>query len=98
MSGGRAIGRAVNGALAAFVHLYRHTLGHFTGGRCRFYPSCSRYALDVIAEGHAPHRVVWLVVRRLVRCHPFGGHGVDPAPPGPASAGREGEKGGAGGI
>jgi putative membrane protein insertion efficiency factor len=47
---------------------------------CRFYPSCSVYAVEAV-ERHGAARGTWLAVRRLARCHPMGGHGVDPVPP-----------------
>jgi putative membrane protein insertion efficiency factor len=53
--------------------------------RCRFYPSCSDYALRAFAV-HGPLRGLWLTVRRLGRCHPFHPGGIDHVPP-PAPAG-----------
>ncbi len=47
---------------------------------CRFVPSCSEYANEAI-ELHGGMRGCWLAVRRICRCHPFGGHGSDPVPP-----------------
>lgn len=61
------------------VRFYQVALGPFVGGRCRFYPSCSNYALDAYRE-HNVLRATWLTVRRLARCHPFGGSGVDLVP------------------
>lgn len=72
--------------LVALVYAYRVTLGPFLGGHCRFHPSCSQYALDALAT-HPPHRALVLTVRRLLRCHPWGGQGFDPVPP-RAGAGR----------
>ena len=46
---------------------------------CRFWPTCSNYALDAL-ESHGFWRGSWLTTRRLARCHPWGGHGVDPVP------------------
>ena len=46
---------------------------------CRFWPSCSHYAVEAI-ETHGSLRGVWLTVRRLSRCRPFGPSGVDPVP------------------
>lgn len=56
---------------------------HLTAGRpspCRFDPSCSSYALESIST-HGALRGLALSVRRLARCHPWGGHGYDPVPP-----------------
>jgi putative membrane protein insertion efficiency factor len=50
----------------------------FTGS-CRFSPSCSTYTVQAIRE-HGALRGGWLGVRRVLRCHPFGGHGFDPVP------------------
>ncbi|MFT3686658.1 MAG: membrane protein insertion efficiency factor YidD [Phycisphaerales bacterium] len=61
------------------VRLYQVSLGLVLGGRCRFYPSCSNYAIDAF-KLHPPHRAAWLATRRICRCHPLGGHGVDPVP------------------
>jgi putative membrane protein insertion efficiency factor len=46
---------------------------------CRFYPSCSAYAVEAV-ERYGALRGSWLAVRRLSRCHPLGGHGVDLVP------------------
>jgi len=49
---------------------------------CRFDPSCSTYALEALQQ-HGAARGSWLAVRRLSRCHPWGGQGWDPVPPNP---------------
>lgn len=62
--------------LSSVVRLYQ--LGH--QGRvpsCRFLPTCSAYALEAI-ETYGAAKGSWLAVRRLARCHPLGGSGVDP--------------------
>ena len=46
---------------------------------CRYQPTCSSYALEAV-EVHGAGRGSWLAVRRLCRCHPWGGHGWDPVP------------------
>ena len=67
---------------------YRMFISPLLGPRCRFYPSCSAYALEAITV-HGAARGGWLAVRRLGRCHPFHPGGLDPVPParqGPAAA------------
>jgi putative membrane protein insertion efficiency factor len=64
--------------LIHLVLLYRVTLGQFLGGHCRFYPSCSQYAIDAVTK----YGVVlgsWKATRRLLRCHPGCRGGIDPA-------------------
>jgi putative membrane protein insertion efficiency factor len=46
---------------------------------CRYWPSCSNYALEAV-ERHGARKGTWLAVKRIGRCHPWGGHGVDPVP------------------
>lgn len=65
--------------MIALVWAYRLTLRPLLGGQCRFAPSCSQYALDAL-HAHGPWRGGWLTIRRLARCHPWGGSGVDPVP------------------
>jgi hypothetical protein len=47
--------------------------------RCRYEPSCSHYALEAL-ERHGARKGAWLAVRRIGRCHPWGGYGPDPVP------------------
>lgn len=71
---------ALAAPLILCVRAYQATLSPLLGGRCRFHPSCSNYAIEALRE-HGPVRGSWLAARRLVRCHPLGGSGVDPVPP-----------------
>jgi uncharacterized protein len=64
--------------LIQLVIVYRGTLGRFLGGQCRFTPSCSQYAIDAINK-YGAIRGMWRAFRRVIRCHPWGGHGYDPA-------------------
>ncbi len=63
------------------LRAYKLTLSPLIGRSCRFQPTCSEYAAAVLI-GHGPVRGSWLAARRLCRCHPWGGSGYDPAPPG----------------
>ena len=61
------------------VHAYRLLLSPWVGNGCRFQPTCSVYALDAL-DRHGAAKGTYLTVRRLCRCHPWGGHGYDPVP------------------
>jgi len=74
----RGVNRALAGVIIAVVWTYRCTLGYFMGGHCRFQPTCSQYMLDAV-EKHGPWRGGWCGIKRICRCHPFGGSGYDPA-------------------
>ena len=64
--------------LIAMVWVYRLTLGWLLGGQCRHQPTCSQYMLDAVAK-YGPWRGGWLGFRRVLRCHPWGTSGYDPA-------------------
>jgi len=64
--------------LTALIHAYQAARsGRPTG--CRYLPSCSEYAVQAI-DNHGAGRGSVLAVRRILRCGPWGGHGVDPVP------------------
>lgn len=60
------------------VHVYRATLGPVLGGHCRYVPTCSQYMIEAV-EKHGAVRGGWRGIKRILRCHPFGGSGYDPA-------------------
>lgn len=61
------------------IQVYRVALSPLFAGACRFQPTCSRYAEEAF-HAHGPGRGFLLTVRRLLRCHPFGGSGFDAVP------------------
>jgi uncharacterized protein len=68
--------------LAIALVSYQRFVSPLLGPRCRFYPSCSAYALEAVRV-HGAVRGSWLAVRRLSRCHPFHPGGLDFVPPAP---------------
>ncbi|MGD8590430.1 MAG: membrane protein insertion efficiency factor YidD [Chromatiales bacterium] len=65
--------------LIFLIRLYQMVLSPFLGNHCRFYPSCSSYAIEAL-EKHGFFRGLWLSLRRISHCHPWHEGGVDPVP------------------
>jgi len=65
--------------LIALLRVYRTVISPLLPPACRFYPSCSNYAIDAIAR-HGALRGTWMAVCRLARCHPWHPGGVDFVP------------------
>ena len=65
--------------LQLLIRAYQLGISPLMGPRCRFYPSCSSYALQAV-QVHGAARGTWLAVRRLGRCHPWNPGGVDHVP------------------
>ncbi len=61
------------------LRAYKLLISPLFTGCCRYYPSCADYTKEAV-ELHGAGRGVWLGMRRVMRCHPFGRHGVDPVP------------------
>lgn len=81
--------------LLGIVWIYRNAVSPMFGASCRFQPTCSAYADEALRQ-HGAFRGGWLMLRRIARCHPWGGSGYDPVPPGdgepvPAKKNRDGE-------
>lgn len=65
--------------LLGAIRLYQLVLSPWLGRQCRYEPTCSAYAAEAI-ERFGVRRGVWLAVKRIGRCHPWGGAGYDPVP------------------
>ena len=61
------------------IYFYRICISPLTPPSCRFTPTCSAYAVEAIKK-HGPVKGLYLTVRRILRCHPWGGSGYDPVP------------------
>ncbi len=61
------------------IRFYQVAISPLLGSRCRYLPTCSTYTLEAIQEWGAA-KGLWLGLKRISRCHPFGGHGYDPVP------------------
>lgn len=73
------IGRLLVLALSLPIHFYRYCISPMFPPACRYTPTCSRYALEALRK-HGPLKGTWLAVKRICRCHPWGGSGYDPVP------------------
>ena len=76
---GAAISKALSFPLILLVKLYRYCVSPMFPATCRFTPTCSEYAREALRR-HGPFKGVWLAVKRISRCHPWGGSGYDPVP------------------
>ncbi len=61
------------------VRFYRLVFSPWVGHGCRYHPTCSAYALEAL-EKHGGFKGGWLTLRRIARCHPWGGSGIDNVP------------------
>lgn len=71
--------RLLNMPLIALIRVYQYAISPLLGSRCRFYPSCSAYAVESL-QRHGPFKGFWLALRRIGRCHPWQPGGYDPVP------------------
>ncbi len=61
------------------IKLYQWIISPWLGQKCRYAPTCSHYAVEALKK-YGPVKGLWLAVKRVGRCHPWGGHGYDPVP------------------
>ena len=65
--------------LMGLIQFYRYAISPLIPPRCRYTPTCSQYALEAIRK-YGAIKGGWLALKRICRCHPWGGHGHDPLP------------------
>jgi putative membrane protein insertion efficiency factor len=61
------------------IRLYQLVISPWLGPKCRFTPTCSQYGMEALRR-HGLFKGLWLTIRRVSRCHPWGGSGFDPVP------------------
>ncbi len=74
-----AISNMLRSIFVFLIRIYQKCISPFLGDHCRFYPSCSQYACDAL-NTHSFLKSIYLITRRLLRCHPFHTGGFDPTP------------------
>ncbi|MCF8075111.1 MAG: membrane protein insertion efficiency factor YidD [Desulfotignum sp.] len=65
--------------LLILIKFYQFFISPLTGTNCRFYPTCSAYAVEAVQK-YGSRKGGWLAVKRILRCHPFHAGGFDPVP------------------
>ena len=61
------------------IKLYQWIISPWLGSKCRYTPTCSHYGIEAFKK-YGPFKGLWLTMKRISRCHPWGGHGYDPVP------------------
>lgn len=61
------------------IKIYQWVISPFLPNACRFTPTCSQYGIEAFSK-HGPIKGFWLTIKRISKCHPWGGHGHDPVP------------------
>ena len=73
------LNRILSGFFILVIKGYRLLISPLLGPRCRFYPTCSQYALDALRQ-YGVIKGGWLAIKRIGKCHPWHSGGVDPVP------------------
>ena len=73
------VSRVLAWPLLGLVWVYRNAISPLLGANCRFQPTCSAYAEEALRT-HGAFKGGWLALRRISKCHPWGGSGYDPVP------------------
>nr|WP_227369517.1 membrane protein insertion efficiency factor YidD [Halomonas sp. M20] len=71
--------RGLSILLIGVIRLYQYGISPLLGPRCRFWPSCSYYAIEAL-QLHGPFKGGWLALKRISKCHPWHAGGIDPVP------------------
>ncbi|PWL59754.1 MAG: membrane protein insertion efficiency factor YidD [Bacteroidales bacterium] len=71
--------RLIVAILILLVRFYQLVISPMLPPSCRYVPTCSQYTIEALRK-HGPVKGLWLAVKRILRCHPWGGSGYDPVP------------------
>jgi len=69
--------RLLHWLVISLINIYRYLLSPVIPCRCRYLPTCSEYAIEAINQ-YGLRRGIWMAIKRVARCHPYGGRGFDP--------------------
>ncbi|MBS1668922.1 MAG: membrane protein insertion efficiency factor YidD [Bacteroidetes bacterium] len=75
----KAILRILSLPFIGLIKLYQWVISPILGPKCRFTPTCSHYTIEALKK-YGLFKGSWLAIKRISRCHPWGGHGYDPVP------------------
>ncbi len=75
----RDLGFILSLPFIALIKIYQWIISPVLGPKCRFTPTCSQYAAEALKR-HGVFKGLWLAIKRVSRCHPWGGSGYDPVP------------------
>jgi len=73
------MGKLLSLTITALIRFYQRAISPYIGPSCRYTPTCSEYGIQAVKK-HGPFKGSWLAIKRILRCHPWGGHGYDPVP------------------
>ncbi len=71
--------KVVNAPFVGLIRFYQICISPYLPNSCRYTPTCSQYALEAFRK-YGPFKGFWLALKRILRCHPWGGSGYDPVP------------------
>ncbi len=75
----RQVGSIVSLPFIGLIKLYQLIISPWLGNQCRYTPTCSQYGIEALQK-YGPIKGLWLTIKRIARCNPWGGHGHDPVP------------------
>lgn len=78
--------------LVGLVRVYQMVISPYLAPRCRFQPTCSHYMIEAV-QAHGGARGGWLGLKRIAKCHPWGGFGYDPVPQGGSNGAQKPDNG-----